>query len=161
LRHTSLDWDGFVDSIGAVIPGDTLELGSFTYGVRAGTTLPGDGANIRAVRPFAEINGIWNYQRESDFIIALTGAKFANPENGVSLGGGVEVAFNNGTALRAAGNWFAYDTELEGWSVSGGIGAPLAAFGIGNPASAALVSLDFTGSGEGAGAMARLRIPLN
>lgn len=72
-----------------------------------------------------------------------------------------QVTTTNGMAIRIAGDWFSFNTKLKGWSVTGGIGAPLAAFGIGNPASAALVSLDFTGGGEGAGAMARLRIPLN
>ncbi len=86
---------------------------------------------------------------------------FATADSGYSVGVGVAVAFSNGMVLRVGGNHFAFDTDLEGWSISGGFGAPLSAFGIGNPSSAALVSLDFTGRGEDAGVKARLRIPLN
>ncbi len=40
----------------------------------------------------------------------------------VNLGCGIDIPHVNGIALRVAGDWFTYDTVLEGWSISGGIG---------------------------------------
>ena len=57
------------------------------------------------------------------------------------------------------GDWFTYDTELEGWSISGGFGAPLSVFGLGNVAPG-FVSLDLSSNGQDASATARVRIPL-
>ena len=52
---------------------------------------------------------------------------FATADSGysVGVGVGVAVAFSNGMVLRVGGNHFAFDTDLEGWSISGGFGAPL------------------------------------
>ncbi len=65
----------------------------------------------------------------------------------------------NGLSMRIAGDWFTYDTELEGWSISGGIGGSFAAFGLAGVAPG-FVSLDFSGNTDGASATARIRIPL-
>ena len=65
----------------------------------------------------------------------------------------------NGIALRIAGDWFTYDTELQGWSISGGIGGSFAAFGLAGVAPG-FVPLDLSANADGASATARIRIPL-
>lgn len=159
VLHTSLDRDGYVDSIGSVIAGETQELGRFTYGAVVGATAPGNGGMIRAIRPTASVTGIWDFKNEGDSVIPITGAVFATAESGYSLGAGVDVAFTRGMVLRVAGNYFAFDTELDGWSFSAGLEAPVSAFGIGSPSSTALVNLDLDGSAENTGVKARFRIP--
>ncbi len=56
-------------------------------------------------------------------------------------------------------DWFTYDTELEGWSISGGIGGSFVAFGLAGVAPAGFVSMDLASNGHDASATARIRIP--
>jgi len=155
LYHKS-DNDDFTDSAGTFVTGDTSVMGRLTYGSRIGTTL---GGNSRAaLKPYAKINGIWDYERE-DTITASTGALLKTGEHAISLGGGLDIVLVNGLSMRVAGDWFTYDTELQGWSISGGIGGSFAAFGLAGVAPG-FVSLDLSSNGEDASATARIRIPL-
>ena len=156
LYHKS-DLDGFTDSAGTVIASDTQVLGRVSFGPKIGTTIQRGGT---AIRPYAKINGIRDFERE-DTATLTSGVVLKTGETAINLGGGVYVTYASGLAVRIAGDWFAYDTDFEGWSISGGLGGPLAAFGLGAIAPAALVSLGLTGSRQGASATARIRIPLN
>jgi hypothetical protein len=60
--------------------------------------------------------------------------------------------------IQLAGDWFAFDTELECWSVSADIGGIFAAFGLANTVPG-FDSLNFSGNEAGASANARLSIP--
>ncbi len=155
LYHKS-DNDDFTDSAGTFVAGDTQVLGRVSFGPRIGTTLGGHGR--ATLKPFAKVNGIWDFERE-DTVTASTGALLRTGETAINLGGGLDVTLVNGMALRIAGDWFSYNTELEGWSISGGIGGSFAAFGLANIAPG-FVSLDLAASADGASATARIRIPI-
>lgn len=157
LYHKS-DNDNFTDSAGTLVTGDTQELGRVSFGPKIGATLGGNGR--ATLKPFARINGIWDFKHQ-DTITTTTGALLKTGETAINLGGGLDILLVNGLGLRVAGDWFTYNTELQGWSISGGIGGSFAAFGLAGISPAAHVSLDFSGSQEGASAMARVRIPLN
>lgn len=158
--YTEADRGGYVDSGGNQIAGSSLTLGRFTAGPKVGTTITGRGKHIAEIRPFAKLAGVWDFESEGDFSLS-TGAVFATSDSGLNVGGGVEVEFVRGTTLTLAGDWFGTNTELEGWSLTGGLGTSLAALGLGNVAPAGLVSLDFSASAEDQSAKAKLAIPLN
>ena len=155
LYHKS-DNDDFTDDQGNFVLGDDQDVGRVTFGPRIGTTLEGNGG--ATFKPFAKVQGIYDFEREDD-VTTTTGALLKTGETAITLGGGVDVTLISGIAIRAAGDWFGYDTELEGWSVSGGIGGSFAAFGLADTAPG-FVSLDFAGNPVGASAMGRVRIPL-
>ncbi len=131
-------------------------LGRVSFGPRISTTLGGNGR--AQIKPFAKINGIWDFERE-DTVTTTTGALLKTGETAINLGGGLDIVLVNGIALRIAGDWFTYDTELQGWSISGGIGGSFAAFGLAGVAPG-FVSLDLSANADGASATARIRIPL-
>ena len=119
LYHKS-DNDDFTDSAGNFVLGETIVLGRVSFGPRIGTTL---GGGTRAeIKPFAKVNGIWDFERD-DTVTASTGALLKTGETALNLGGGVDIVFVNSLALRVAGDWFTYDTALEGWSISAQIRA--------------------------------------
>lgn len=102
---------------------------------------------------------MWDFENEGDFTTSTAGV-YSSGDHAINLGGGVEVHYAGGMILKVSGDWFAFDSELDGWSVSGGFGAPLAALGLGNVAPTGFVSLDLSSNGEDASAKARIRIPL-
>ena len=155
ILYTDADNDDYTDSTGAFVIGQDLTLGRLTYGPTIGTTLQHGQTQIR---PFAKINGVWDFENDGNFTTS-TGAVFSTGETAINLGGGVEVVYASGFAVKLAGDWFAFDSDLDGWSVTGGIGAPLSALGLGNVAPG-FMSLDFTGQEDDVSAKARLRIPL-
>ncbi len=154
LYHKS-DNDDFTDSAGNYVLGETNVLGRVSFGPRIGTTLGGNGR--AEIKPFAKVQGIWDFEREND-VTATTGALLKTGETALNLGGGLDITLVNGLALRIAGDWFTYDTELEGWSISGGIGGSFAAFGLAGLAPAGFVSIDLSANTDGASAMGRIRI---
>lgn len=156
LLYNSQDNDGFTDSLGNRIDGSTQELGRVSFGPRIGTSWGGNGT--AQILPFAKIQGLWDFVHEDDVTVS-TGAVQQTGETAVTLGGGVDVVLVSGVALRLAGDWFSYDTALEGWTFSGGIGGSFSAFGLADT-TPGFVSLDFSGNAEGASAKARIRIPL-
>lgn len=158
--YTEADRDGYVDSAGNQIAGSTLALGRFTAGPKIGTTIAGGGKRIAEIRPYAKFAGVWDFESEGDFALS-TGAVFSTSDNGLNAGGGVEVEFVRGTTLTLAGDWFGTNSELEGWSVSGGIGTSLAALGLGSLAPTGLFSLDLAASAEDQSAKAKVVIALN
>lgn len=159
VRYTGVDRDAYTDSAGTLIASSDLSLGRLTYGPTFGTTITKPGGT--EVKPFARINGIWDFENEGDFTLS-TAAVFSSADTGLNLGGGVEVSFVRGFVLTLSGDWYTYDSELDAWSVQGGIGAPFAALGVGNAALAAgRVSLDFATTTENQTAKARVALPLN
>lgn len=158
--YTEADRDGYVDSAGNQIAGSTLSLGRFTVGPKIGTTITGGGKRVAEIRPYAKFAGVWDFVNEGDFTLS-TGAVFSTSDNGLNAGGGVEVEFVRGTTLTLAGDWFVTNSELEGWSVTGGIGTSLAALGLGNLAPTGLFSLDLAASAEDQSAKAKVVIALN
>jgi len=158
LLYTNEDNDNFTDSAGNAIQGQELELGRLTYGPTIGTTIAGSGA-VASVSPQAHIRGIWDFQNDGSFTTS-TGAVFSTSETGLNLGGGLDVTLVNGLLVTFGGDWFTYDTELQGWSLRGGIGSSLAALGLGNVSPTGFVKLDMGASQDGLDTKARLTIPL-
>ncbi len=157
LLYTTVERDGYTDTSGAVIAASDLELGRLTYGPRIGTTIQSQRARIM---PFMHVHGVWDFVNSGDFQLA-GGAVISNADTALNLGGGVEMAFNNGAVVKLVGDWFGFEDDLEAWSITGTLGMPLSIFGIGNGAAANLVSLDLKGNDQGTSAKARLKIPLN
>ncbi len=153
---TDADNDDYTDSAGVAVVGRDLTLGRLTYGPTIGTTI--DHGSVR-IKPFAKVHGLWDFETEGNFTTS-TGVVFSSADSAINLGGGVAVAYASGLFLKIGGDWFAFDTDLEGWAISGGIGVPLSVFGFGGGAPG-FVSLDFTGREQDASLGARLRIPLN
>ena len=158
--YAEADRDGYLDSAGNQIAGSTLTLGRFSVGPKVGTTITPGGKSIAEIRPFAKFAGVWDFASEGDFALS-TAAVFATSDNGLSVGGGVEVEFVRGTTLTLAGDWFGTNSELEGWSVTGGLGTSLAALGLGSLAPTGLVSLDFAATADAQTAKAKVAIALN
>jgi len=141
LLYTNQDNDSFIDSAGNAIQGQELELGRLTYGPTLGMTLQDNGQLIATISPQAHIRGIWDFQNDGSFTTS-TGAVYSTSETGLNLGGGLDIVLANGLLLTAGGDWFTYDTELQGWSLRGGIGSPLAALGLANVSPTGFVKLD-------------------
>ncbi len=157
LLYTNMGRDAFTDSTGTRVNSSDLELGRLTFGPTVGTTIQKQRA---AIKPFGRIHGVWDFVNDGDFTLS-TGAVISNADAAVNLGGGVEVAFENGVVVTAAGDWFAFDDDLDGWALTGGLGMPLAVLGLGNVAPTGFVSLDFAGDEQTASAKARVKLPLN
>ncbi len=157
LLYTNMDRDAFTDSTGTRVNDSDLELGRLTFGPTVGTTIQKQRA---AIKPFGRIHGVWDFVNDGDFTLS-TGAVISNADAAVNLGGGVEVAFQNGVVVTAAGDWFAFDDDLDGWALTGGLGMPLAVLGLGNVAPTGFVSLDFAGDKQTASSKARVKLPLN
>lgn len=86
---------------------------------------------------------------------------FSSADTGLNLGSGFEMTFVNGMVLNLSGDWYTYDSELDAWSVQGGISAPLAALGLGHAAFAGRVGLNFATTADNQTAKAMVAIPLN
>ena len=153
LLYLDTAQDNYTDSAGTVVAGQDLTLGRLAYGPTVGTTIQRGNTQIR---PFAKINGIWDFENEGSFTTTTAGT-FVTGDNALNLGAGVEIVYVSGFAIKLSGDWFSFDSDLEAWAISGGIGAPLSAFGIG---TAGTLSLDLTSNALDASATARLRIPL-
>lgn len=153
ILYSDLDRDGYTDSSGAVIASGGTALGRLTFGPTIGTTIQRGNATIK---PFARINGVWDFQNEDDFTLS-DGTVVSGSGGGIKLGGGVEMLFGNGVTLNAGGDWFSFNDDLDGVTVTGGIGVPFSALGMGHAGS---VSFNLASDGEDASAKARVRIPL-
>ncbi|MDH3600661.1 MAG: autotransporter outer membrane beta-barrel domain-containing protein [Candidatus Tectomicrobia bacterium] len=156
VLYTELERDAYTNSIGLFMPGSDITLGRLTFGPTIGTTIDRGGTTIK---PFARVNGVWDFENEDAFTLT-SGVVVSNADTAINVGGGAEITYANGLVLTAAGDWFSFDSDLDGWSVTGGIGMPLALLGLGNVAPTGLVSLDFTGKEDDLSTKARLRIPL-
>ena len=158
IRYTVVERQGFTDSVGNPIPSNDLSLGRLTFGPTIGTTIARpDGTEIK---PFARINGIWDFENEGDITLS-TGAVFSSADTGLNLGSGVEMTFVNGTSVRVSGDWYTYEGSLEVWSVQGGVGAPLWAFGLGSPAYQGRFSFNFATTTDNQTVKAGVTLPLN
>ena len=155
ISYSDADNGDYTDSRGNFVSGQDLSFGRLTYGPTIGTKIQYGQTEIR---PFAKMNGIWDFANEGDAATSA-GALFASGEKAIDVGNGVEVAYDNGLAFKIAGDWIASYTALEGWTVTTGVGAPLSALG-GEKAGPGTLSIDFTGKESEASAKARLRIPL-
>ncbi len=153
IRYIDTDQDNYTDSAGTLVTNQDLTLGRLTYGPTVGTTIVRGNATLK---PFAKINGVWDFENDGTFATSTAGT-FTSGDNAINLGGGIEIAYASGMVLKVEGNWYTFDSDLEAWSISGGIGAPLSAFGIG---SVGLASLDLAANAEDTSATARIRIPL-
>lgn len=156
VLYSDMERDGYTDSSGTFVSASDITLGRLTFGPTIGTTIQ---SGTTTIKPFARINGVWDFENQSDFTLS-TGAVVSNADIAINLGGGLEIAFDSGVVLAAAADWFSFNDDLEGVTVTGSIGMPLSALGLGGIASAGLVSLDFSGNQSDASAQARLRIPL-
>lgn len=156
LLYAKLDRDAYTDSAGAAIAGNTITLGRLSFGPAIGTTIQrGD----TSIRPFARINGIWDFENENAFALSTGTTISSGADTAINLGGGLEVQYASGFAIKISGDWVNFEDDLEGWTISGGIGAPLSAFGFQDYALGA-VSLDLSAREGDASAQARVRIPL-
>lgn len=155
ILYSDADNGDYIDSRGDLVSGQGVSLGRFTYGPAIGTTIQ---LGQTEIRPFAKVNGIWDFANEGD-VATSVGGLFASGEKAINIGNGVEVAYDNGLAFKIAGDWVVSDTALEGWTVTTGVGAPLSALG-GDRAGPSTLSLDLTGKENEASAKARLRVPL-
>ncbi|MHA1166041.1 MAG: autotransporter outer membrane beta-barrel domain-containing protein, partial [Alphaproteobacteria bacterium] len=154
LLYIDTGQDNYTDSSGTLVAGQDLTLGRLTFGPAIGTTIH---RGTTQIRPFARVNGVWDFENEGNFTTSTAGI-FTSGDTALNLGGGVEIEYASGIAIKLAGDWYSFNSDLEAWSISGGVGAPLSAFGIG---SAGTVSLNLTSNAEDASATARIKIPLN
>lgn len=156
IHYTDLERDGYTNSIGLFIPGSDITLGRLTFGPTVGTTIDrGD----MTIKPFARVNGVWDFENENAFTLT-NGVVVSDADMALNLGGGVDITYANGLVLSAAGDWFNFDNDLDGWAVTGGVGIPAHMLGLGGVSPAGFVSLDFARNQEDLTAKARLRIPL-
>lgn len=156
ILYANLDRDAYTDSAGATIAGNTITLGRLSFGPTIGTTIQhGD----TSILPFARINGIWDFENENAFALSTGTTVSSGADTAIRLGGGLEVQYASGFALKVSGDWVNFENDLEGWTISGGIGAPLSVFGFQHSALGT-VSLDLSAREDDASAHARLRIPL-
>jgi outer membrane autotransporter protein len=154
--YSDMERDGYTDSAGAFVSASDITLGRLTFGPTIGTTIQ---SGTTTIKPFARINGVWDFENQDDFTLS-TGEVVSSADIALNLGGGLEIAFDSGVVVAAAADWFSFNDDLDSVTVTGSIGMPLSALGLGGIASAGLVSLDFSGNQSDASAQARLRIPL-
>lgn len=153
IRYIDTDQDNYTDSSGTFVTNQDLTLGRLTYGPKIGTTITRGNVTLK---PYAKINGVWDFENDGNFATSTAGT-FSSADSGINLGGGIDVTYLSGFSIRIASDWTTYDTDLDVWSLSGGIGAPLSALGLGQ---VGFVSLDLAANAQDASAKARLRIPL-
>ncbi len=157
VLYTDSERDSYTDSAGTSVSGSNTRLGRLTFGPTVGTTIKRSWAEIR---PFARINGVWDFVNEGDFALS-NGAVISNADTAINLGGGVEIALASGIVVTTAGDWFAFDDDLDGWSATSGVGASLATLGLGNLAPTGFASLNFATTAEAQSGKARMVVPLN
>ncbi len=155
VLYADMDRDGYTDSSGTAVGSGGTTLGRLSFGPKVGTTFEHRGTTVR---PYARVGGLWDFENGGDFTLS-TGADVSAADVAVNLGGGVEVQLRNGAKVTLAGDWTGFDTGLDTVSVSGSVGVPLAAFGIGGAAGGGQFAFDFSGSAETGAAKARVEIP--
>jgi len=156
LLYSDISRGGYTDSSGTLVSGSDTTLGRLTFGPTIGTTIERGGASLK---PFARISGVWDFENYDDFTLS-NGTTVSNAEIAVNLAGGLEIDFANGVTMSASGDWSGFNDGLDALAITGSIGMPLSALGLGPLAPAGLVALGFSGNQEGASANATISIPL-
>jgi len=94
--------DGYTDSLGVFIPGQTVSIGQAKFGPEI--TYRGELVNGIAVEPFASLEGIWTFSEEgTDDLVVDTLA--GNNELRGKVGAGVKALTAGGTALSVSGSY--------------------------------------------------------
>jgi len=94
--------DGYTDSLGVFIPGQTVSIGQAKFGPEI--SYRGEVVNGVAIEPFASIEGIWTFSEEgSDDLVVDTLA--GNNELRGKVGVGVKAQAAGGTALSIYGSY--------------------------------------------------------
>jgi len=154
--YSRLDRDGYTDSAGFVIASSSTNLGRLQYGPKFGTSLGGLG-EIKEIRPFAKVNGIWDFERAEATTLS-SGVVLGSASTAINLGAGTELEFHNGIAVSVSGDWYGFNSEFSAWSVTGGVGAPLSAFGVTGLLPNGNLALYMTAQEQGMGARFRLTV---
>lgn len=159
ILYSEANLDGYTDSTGAFVPGQNTTLGRFTFGPRMGTVISGNGRAVQEIRPHLAVRGMWDFESSGDRIVTTT-AVATSGDIGINIAPGIDIAFVRGVFATFGGSYFAFDNDLDGWTLNGGFGAPLSVLGFGDISPGATLKMNFTGAKDGTSATARVRIPL-
>lgn len=156
VSYSRLQRDGYTDSAGFVIASSSTNLGRLKYGPKFGTSLGGFG-EVKEIRPFAKVNGIWDFERAAATTLT-SGVVLGSTSTAINLGAGTELEFHNGIAVSVSGDWYGFNSEFSAWSVTGGVGAPLSAFGVAGFLPNGNLALFMTAQEQSVGAKLRLTV---
>ena len=156
VSYSRLGRDGYTDSAGFVIASSSTNLGRLQYGPKFGTSLGGFG-EVKEIRPFAKVNGIWDFERAAATTLT-SGVVLGSTSTAINLGAGTELEFHNGIAVSVSGDWYGFNSEFSAWSVTGGVGAPLSAFGVAGFLPNGNLALFMTAQEQSVGAKLRLTV---
>jgi hypothetical protein len=124
MDYAVSDRDGYTDSFGVAVGGDTDDLASAGVGLRVGTSLPAPGGIDQTWRPWGSFVGDWHYENEGSYSPA-PGSIFEVADFRYEFGGGVDFDLPKAIDLSVSGKYFASDTELHGWGVSTDVAIPI------------------------------------
>ncbi|NNF80501.1 MAG: autotransporter outer membrane beta-barrel domain-containing protein, partial [Rhizobiales bacterium] len=160
LSFTHVSRESYTTNTGVTVASGNLDRARLTVGPRVGTTVLGDGENVNLIEPYFNLQGIWDFVNEGNFLVAA-GTVVKTPDIGGLVGGGIEVSFMNNAAIKIESNYAFFEDDFDSWSISGIASMPLAALGILEEGSAGLVSLQFNALPASSSAMLQVNLPFN
>ena len=106
--------ESYTDSLGVLIPGQTVTLGRFTFGPKVGYTIAGEGGST--FEPYVGIEGIWDFD-DADTVDPTTGLTAFSEDLRARVEAGVTAAFK-GWSLTGEG--FYDGIGVDGMEAYGG-----------------------------------------
>ena len=101
---------------------------------------------------------IGRYIERAEATTLTSGVVLGSASTAINLGAGTELEFHNGIAVSVSGDWYGFNSEFSAWSVTGGVGAPLSAFGVTGLLPNGNLALYMTAQEQGMGARFRLTV---
>jgi hypothetical protein len=155
--------DGYTDSFGVAVAGDTDDFASAGLTVRVGTSFDAPGGIDQTWRPWASVDGNWHYENEGTFS-PTPSSVFEAADFLYEFGGGMDIALPKQIDMSFSGRYFATDTEFHGWGLATEASIPivhlLRSLGLGT-GNGGQLSLDADTNTENASLTAKVTLPLN
>jgi len=159
LRYSHEQSDGFSDDAGGTAPASDLGIGQFAFGPAVGTTLRGDGQTVASIAPHFRFQGIWDLENETALASPLA-SRLSPAPMGYSISNGVDVTLADGLLFSLGGDLLVNGEKDEGWTLTGGVGSPMTALGLGDISQDGTVKVDMSTNQEGLEGRTRITIPL-
>jgi len=158
------DRDSYTDSFGTAVSGGSETLVSSGIDIRVGVDVQPENFSdvVSRARPY--LKGGFDYDFENEGSFAASSANvFESADVRYNFGGGVDMTLLHGGAASLEAGYFGSDTELEGWTLEGGVTVPV----NGIPGMAGFNDKSTLGltadqnSDQGRSMMLRLKLPFN
>lgn len=123
LSYVTAQRDGYVRSDGVVVPADTVNDGSLTFGGEIGAEFLAPAERIAVLAPSLGVTGVWNFDRPGDQLLT-TGTTIATPDVFAALTAALDVVFGSGPALSGSLTYSGLGSDVRSWTVGGRLTIP-------------------------------------